>query len=184
MLAGQREITSEQNDVTPSMGSEILFDDDDHIERHRKIGVQKLGLESARLETVFHDGGLEIVLRDVGIIHPFSIFAAMTIAIPRKAQSCIPSQLGDQVQSRLLHHLKSGIVAKMAIHRQVNRHMVAGIRELGFYFGDELAGLLNAESWSGVCDKPGINHHNFSAGFSGRERVTVHGNESGFQDRR
>jgi hypothetical protein len=61
---------------------------------------------------------------------------------------------------------------------------VAGIRELGFHFGDELAGLLNAESWPGVCDKPGINHHNFSAGFSGRERVTVHGNESGFQDRR
>jgi hypothetical protein len=39
LTAGQFEITAEQNDVPPGMGKEVRFDEDDHIERHRKILV-------------------------------------------------------------------------------------------------------------------------------------------------
>lgn len=38
------EITAEQNDMGPGLSSEVLFDEDDHIERQRKIFAQKLRL--------------------------------------------------------------------------------------------------------------------------------------------
>jgi hypothetical protein len=90
-------ITTEQNNVPSGLGSEVCFDKDDHIEWHRETLVQELGLVNASLDPSFYDSGLEILLWDVGVVHPFSMYAFMTLSIPRKAQSCIPAQLGDQV---------------------------------------------------------------------------------------
>jgi hypothetical protein len=73
ILAGQFEITAEQKDVPPGLGSEVRFDEDNHIERNRKILVQKLRLVSASPKAIFHHSGLEVFLRDVGIVDPFSI---------------------------------------------------------------------------------------------------------------
>ena len=81
----------------------------------------QLRLVSARPDTVFHRGGLEILLRNVGVVHPLSIFLAPTIPFKWIAQGRIIPQLGDQVQSALPHHLKSWIVTKMAIQSEVNR---------------------------------------------------------------
>ena len=67
------------------MGGEVRFDEDDHIERHKKILVQELGLVSASLKAIFQRSGLEVFLRNMGIVHPFSIFALMTHPIPWKA---------------------------------------------------------------------------------------------------
>jgi hypothetical protein len=39
VLAGQFEITAEQKDMSPGLCSEVLFDEDDHIKRHREILV-------------------------------------------------------------------------------------------------------------------------------------------------
>ena len=39
----------------------------------------------------------------------------------RKAQGCIPPQLGDQAQPTLTEYVKSRIVAEMTIQNQVNR---------------------------------------------------------------
>jgi len=63
--------------------------------------VQKLRLVSASLDAVFHRGGLKVLLWDVGVVHPFSIFAVVTHPIKRKVQRRIPTQLGNQVQSTL-----------------------------------------------------------------------------------
>ena len=73
----------------------------------------------------------------LGVVHPFSIFAMWATSgvrtIPRKAQGCIPAQLGDQVQSTLPNHLKSRIIAKMSIHGQINRlEQTANLQKQGF----------------------------------------------------
>jgi len=42
ILTEQLEITAEQNDMPPGMRAKVGFDDDDHIEQHSEILVQKL----------------------------------------------------------------------------------------------------------------------------------------------
>jgi len=111
--------------VRPGLCAEVRFDDDHHVERPRKIGVQKLCLIDTGVNAIFYAGGLKILFWDVMVIHPVSVFAmratALVRAVIRKAQGGIPTQLGDQVQSSLANHLEGRVVAKMPIQGQVSR---------------------------------------------------------------
>lgn len=70
MLRKQFQITAEKDDVCPDLGAEVRFDDDTVVERPGEIGVQELRLVGAGLDVAFSTGSLEILFRDVLVIHP------------------------------------------------------------------------------------------------------------------
>ena len=70
MLRKQFQITAEKDDVYPDLSAEVRFDDDTVVERPGEIGVQELRLVGAGLDVAFSTGSLEILFRDVLVIHP------------------------------------------------------------------------------------------------------------------
>jgi len=111
--------------VRPGLSAQVDFADDDHIERLRKIGVEKLGLIDAGLDIILHGGVFEITLRNDMVIYSFTEFAmgafALVRAIIGKAESCIPAQFRYKVQSSLTNHVVGWVVAKMTIQGQISR---------------------------------------------------------------
>ena len=92
MLCGQFQITAKKDDMPPGLGVQVGFDDNDDIKRCWEIGVEELGLIGAGLDAIFDIGTLEILFRDMLVIHSFSIFTMRTTALVkasvRKARIC------------------------------------------------------------------------------------------------
>ena len=167
----QGQVTAEQHDMGPGLGTQVGLGDDDDIQGLRKLLVEHLHLVQAGLDVPLDGRLFERVHREVVIIHLGAILAPGTS--PRigtsigEIQRRIVPQLGNEVQAALARHMQGVVVAKVPIQHQVG-HREDGSdqleqggqhagdphqfwRERRGRFGGVLAALRTSRTTCGLC---------------------------------
>ena len=85
--------------------------------------MQHFGMIDADFNIAFRAGLDQILFEDIALVDSFAVpFAASVLllfAIVDKMQLRVTTQLGDQVQVALPHHLKGVVVTEVSIQRQM-----------------------------------------------------------------
>jgi len=100
-VAGERQVATEQNDMSPGLGLQIDFDQDHNIERLAELLVQALHLIRARFDLLNGRGVLQVLSWQVLVIEPVTVFLVRPMplveAVIGQVQGRVTTQLRNQV---------------------------------------------------------------------------------------